>query len=173
MASGHVAVDVSGDQRTVELMIQGMDRAFSPAAITTNLLADRVYDILEKRAANRFSNEGDDVSGAWAALKPYTVEKRGSAHPINVRTGAMKNHILQREPDAMPNSLGGTLWFPKRGGAKKTQEKIKTAQQGSASPHPTVPRPVLGVNAQDMELILLAVSLHLAQFQPGGGMGLG
>lgn len=170
---GNMEVDVTGDQRVVELMMQGMDQAFSPNAITNNLLADRVWGYLEERARQRFANEGDDVSGAWAALKPYTVEKRGSAHPINVRTGAMKSHILDPQPDATPNTLGGTLYFPKRGGSRKVLEKVKVAQQGSKSPYPTVPRPVLGVNAHDMEGILIAVALHIGQFQPGGGMGLG
>ena len=170
---GKMDVDVTGDQRTVELMMQGMDRAFDPVNITYNLLSDRVYPILEERAKARFANEGgEEVGGAWAALRPYTVEKRGSAHPINVRTGQMRDHILQREPDAMPNSLGGSLWFPKRGGSAKALAKVKTAQMGDEKSR-TVARPVLGVSAKDMELILVATALHIAQFQPGGGMGIG
>jgi hypothetical protein len=176
--TGGVAdVEISGDSRAVDLMMAGLTRAFGPAAITYNLLQDRVYPILEERATERFQEEGDEVVGKWSPLKPYTQEQRakggfGPAGPINVRTGALKAHVLERPPDVVPNTLGGTLWFPKRGGAGKSLKKVQTAQMGDPKTR-TVPRPVLGVGLQDMELILIAVGVHIAQNQhgvAGGGM---
>lgn len=156
-------------------MVEGLITAFGEAAITYNFLQDRVYPILEERAERRFASEGDEMTGKWSPLTPFTQEMRaqggfGPAGPINVRTGAMKRHILQREPEAIPMPTGGTLYFPKRGGAGKTLQKMRTAQQGEKKSG-TPPRPVVGVSVRDMELILVALAAHIAQNQNGAAMG--
>jgi len=171
---GVVDIQVTGDSVSVDKMVDGLMRAFSETAITYNFLQDRVYPILADRAERRFASHGDEaVGGAWAQLRPFTQEMRaqggfGPTGPINVRTGAMKRHILQREPEAIPMPTGGTLYFPRRGG--REEAKVKVAQMGEMKSR-TVPRPVLAVSHVDMELILVALGVHIAQNQNGAGLG--
>jgi hypothetical protein len=172
-----VDVHVVGDTRSADRLLDGLEAAMSEQAITYNFLQDRVYPILEQRARERFAAEGgEEVGGAWAALQPYTIEDRVSkgfgAGPINVRTGEMKRHILDRPPEVYPHTLGGTLYFPKRGGSATALEKVETAQMGKREGNAYTPaRPVLGVSEYDMALILVAFGVHLRENQLGGGMG--
>lgn len=173
---GGAQVDVVADTRTADIIMEGFLKAFDSQTVTSELLVGRVYPLLQGRARARFASEGDDVSGAWAELRPYTQKERakggfGPRGPINVRTGQLRSHVIDRPPDADPNTLGGTLWFPKRGGVGKAIEKVRVAQSGSKKPR-TPPRPVLGVNEQDMELIMLQAAYHIEEFQRVNASGL-
>ncbi len=167
--------EISIDFGEVMEMLDGLDRALSPQRLTHDYLGDRAHDVLTDRARTRFQNEGDDVSGGpWAELKPYTQEIRekggfGPAHPINVRTGAMRGHILDAPPDAHPTGEGADLFFPARGGNSGVEEKIAVAQRGDER---TVARPVIGAGARDMELLLARLGGYLQDHQPGGGRGM-
>jgi hypothetical protein len=180
-AAGVADVHVVGDTRSADMMLDGLAQAFGEQAITYNFLQDRVYPILEARTRQRFASEGDELSGPWAPLGDFSAEQRrrmgvGAHHPINVRTGAMKRHLLEQPPEVYPHTLGGTLYFPRRGGGAKMLEKVTTAQVGSdkgaassGGGRKTVARPVLGVGVRDMELILVALAVHMKENQLGGG----
>ena len=167
---GNLSLDVQGDTRAVDQMLHDLHHALQPDELR-DWLRDYVHPIMLARAQNRFESEGDDVSGPWASLRPYTQEQRrrggfGAAGPINVRHGEMKAHILGRAPDADTNALGATLWFPARGGSAKNLRKVRVAQDGDKKTK-TVARPVLGVNPNDLELVLQAAGDHLARHQRG------
>jgi hypothetical protein len=169
---GMMEVKFVADRNTADQILSGLSTAFSEAAITYNFLQDRVYPAMEERARRRFASGGDEsVGGAWAALKPATQEIRdkggfGRTGPINVRTGELKRHVLSQAPDVVPMPGGGTLYFPRRGGSGDVMDKMQTAQSGSPDPR-TVPRPVVGVSAFDMELILVALGVHIKENMHG------
>lgn len=161
---------VQGDTRAVDQMLRDLGVAFLPEELRA-FLRDFVHPIILARAADRFEGEGDDVSGPWAELRPYTQEQRrrggfGPSSPINVRTGAMKAHVLGRVPDANANSLGASMWFPARGGSASNIRKVKVAQDGDKKSR-TPARPVIGVNPNDLELVLVATAEHIGRHQRG------
>jgi hypothetical protein len=171
---GDLSLHVEGDTRAVDQMLADFSRALQPDDLA-RWMTDDVYHLMVLRTSNRFDSEGDDVSGPWASLTPYTQAQRrrggfGAAHPINVRTGAMKDHLLHRVPDVMPNTLGATMWFPARGGSAKNLRKVRIAQDGDPKSR-TPARPVLGVNPNDLELVLKSAADHLARYQRGYGGG--
>lgn len=169
--AGLIDIQIVTDARDAELRLSAMGRSFSDTQIMAWLMAG-VDPILRARTEARFEAEGDDVSGKWASLKPYTVDQRRSQgfpgeHPINVRTGAMKKHLLDDPPRVVPHTLGVTMWSPGSDGGPKTAQKVKTAQMGDEKSH-TVARPVLGAAVEDLEAVLLSLAGHIALGQPGG-----
>lgn len=154
---------------SVEKMLLGVFEALSGPGLAF-FLQETVTPFLRNRGQLRFTNEGDDVSGKWAPLKPATVEIRsmnpdwgvGGDHPINVRTTELERWITQSDSTVMPNPLGATLTYP--GGTPSTSivDKMETAQKGRTEPK-TVPRPVLGVNETDLLFVLSELSLFIAQ----------
>ena len=161
-----VSIEVVGDSRGVTHMLSVLDTALNPVALVA-FLEGSVDPHLQRRAADRFAAEGDDVVGAWAPLKPATVAIRGSAHPINVRTGEMIDYITQSDGDALPTPFGATLTSP--GGAPPTGDlldKVRTAQQGD---NRTVPRPVLGLNHNDLTYVLITLAAWIER--TGRSMG--
>jgi hypothetical protein len=173
---GSIELEVEGDTRSADSVADGLIRAFDPINLAHNLLADNVAEQLRQRIEQRFASEGDELTGPWQELGPYTQEMRaaggfGPAHPINVRTGAMKRHLLREDVDAYPHSLGATMYLPSRGAGTPAEiEKVTTAQMGDPKTR-TPARPVLALGVQDMELILLAIGVHIAEYQ-GGGQGI-
>lgn len=125
-----------------------------------------VVPYIQQRMANRFAGEGDDVVGKWSPLKMETEAIRlkhgyGGGHPINVRTGQMKNFLTGSFGNT--TSAGGMtdLEFPHQGNVTgQLALKIMTAQGGSAFP-PTPARPVLGMNMNDSIAITALLAGYL------------
>lgn len=128
---------------------------------------------LQQRGQKRFAGQGDDVSGAWAPLSPATIQIRADGGygpgPINRRTGELENWVVASGWDAYPITKGATMRFPGKKPTGKLKEKVITAQQGrDGSEGPdnprTVPRPVLGVNENDLLFFqtALAFAIHEA-----------
>lgn len=173
-AAGLIDVQILGSSRDVEMRLLGMQTAFSSEGMAAWLVAG-VDPLLRRRTAERFESEGDDISGKWASLRPFTVEERKrhsfpGEHPINVRTGAMKRHLLDDMPRIAVHTLGATMWSPGSDGGSEVAQKVKTAQLGDPATN-TVARPVLGVGPMDLEAVLISLSLHIASHQPGMGGG--
>lgn len=148
-------------------MLMHLETKLSPPGLTV-WMETSVDPWLRERVATRFNNEGDDVSGPWLPLAPYTQDVRtqmgyGGEHPINVRTGDMQD-FLTRQGNIYPTALGATLEAPGDSSDTLMAEKIITAQQGSESPM-TPPRPVLGINARDLEAVLVTLA-NWIQVQP-------
>lgn len=109
------------------------------------------------RTKSRFSSEGDDASGPWQPLGPATEAIRGAAgygpaHPINVRTGDLRDYLLGDRGDVMGVGGGYQLTYPGNTGTAVDQEKLRTAQRGKPSPN-TPERPVLALGIEDYNKI--------------------
>jgi len=144
-----------------------MDRLMyqlSPVGLS-NFLGLEVGPWLRTRASDRFFDEGDDVSGPWAALSEVTQEIResstdfsvGGSHPINKRTGELEEYVTGSYARFWPTTMGATVRYPGAPSSKKSlRDKMKTAQEGKIYPR-TVPRPVLGVNETDLIFVQTAL----------------
>lgn len=158
------------DATRVIASLGAMELLLSAESMAT-FLGVEVGPYLQKRASERFRNEGDDVVGKWATLKPATVAIReggnwgvGGDHPINRRTGEMEEWITQGQLNPTPSVEGASLQFPSKPPSGGLADKVQTAQGGAVEP-PTVARPILGVNEQDM---IFVVSRLAFMFQKVG-----
>ena len=137
-------------------------------------LQTSVADNLHDRATARFAGEGDDVSEKWAPLRPATQVQRifggyGPDHPINERSGALRKFVTAGTLIAKPTGAGASMMFPGIAPNPKIQKKYEGAQKGVKrgenpmfpSGHGTVPRPVAGVNENDLQATLVDLSLHI------------
>lgn len=170
---------MEGDSREVSLRLDGLDKAFQPAIMAANLFARRIHDDVVEQIERRFQTETDPTGHAWLPLAPFTQEMReaggfGPAHPINVRTGELKRHLLDNRPNIVPTPQQVTYTYPGDKGSAEVQQKLGAAQRGATQKgyRPTPPRPVLGFGESDLALILMSVSMHIADYQPGSGTGL-
>lgn len=135
-------------------------------------LDTRIEPYLRARAENRFAVEGDTASGKWAPLLPSTeliriAQGYPPAHPINKRTGALEAYITKTPGKALPFGYGAALRFP---GKRPTnspknplRDKVAVAQTGGTGARnrrATVPRPVLAMNENDLEYILVMLSRY-------------
>lgn len=116
---------------------------------------------LSKRAKERFQNEGDDVSGPWAALSNATISIREEAGfgagPINHRTGQLEDWVVDGGWNAYPTGFGASMRYPKREPSGELRSKLETAQIGKK--HPDTPaRRVLGVNEADLLFLSTALA---------------
>lgn len=166
-----VDIEILGDSRQVDNMLTSIANAFDDQMIAYDFLRDHVDPMLRRRTADRFASEGDEMSGPWAPLADATVRIRGSAHPINVRTGAMRGHLVNTPPRIVTHSLGATMWSPGPSGSVEMDKKVKTAQIGGQTPEGrnVPPRPVLGVDERDAELVLVEMAQYLAKHVASGG----
>ncbi len=163
-----VNVLMEGNDRQIVHMLMQLDRSLSGPSLMA-WMATHVDPWIRGRAKARFKQEGDDVSGPWAPLKPATQNIRqnhpqgpfGGAHPINKRTGKLEAYITGAPPQIVSHSLGATYTFPGRAPFGELKDKVLTAQTGRAVPN-TVARPVMGVNEKDLLAVLTDLSLHLA-----------
>lgn len=163
-AGGLIQISYEGNSRDIENMLRAFYNAFDDSRVASDLLPDHIYPVLRERLSQRFEAEGDDVVGAWLPLAETTVRIRGSAHPINVRTGALKGAMLNNPPRIERHSLGATMWFP-GDVSSDIQDKLQVAQYGGVTPQgqSVPPRPILGVNEADLELIMVALGEYIAK----------
>lgn len=177
MTSGLIDIQITGDSRDVEMRLMGMQRAFESERVAAWLVA-AVDPYLRAKIDYSFGKETDPEGEPWLPLSPATVAIRqgkhfSGQHPINVRTGQMKRHLLDTPPRIAITTLGATMWSPGDTGSPETAKKVKTAQLGGQTPEGrNVPaRPVLGVGPEDLETILIYLAIHIASYQPGVGAG--
>lgn len=161
---GYIDIQIIGDARGVEAMLQRLELKLAPPNIAAFLHVE-VDPYLAQRAANRFANEGDDVVGAWPQLQPGTQAIRasqgfGDSHPINVRTGELERYIASSGGATAINPAGAELTFPGAPASGELADKVQTAQAGRGVP-PTVPRPVLGLNQNDLLAVLTSTALYI------------
>lgn len=162
-----MSVQFTIDTHSVELTLERLDTALSPGGIAA-FLKGAVEPYIKERAQSRFDSEGDDVSGKWQPLSPATQDIRsrgewsvGAAHPINVRTTELERYITKSQGLVAPNALGATLTYPgSPPGTSGLTEKMRTAQQGRSNPR-TPPRPVIGVNEQDLAVAVEMLVFHV------------
>jgi hypothetical protein len=161
---GYIDIQIIGDTAGVEAMLQHLQLKLLPPNIAAFLHVE-VDPYLAQRAANRFANEGDDVVGAWPQLQPGTQAIRasqgfGDSHPINVRTGELERYIVSSGGAVATDPSGAELTFPGAPASGELADKVQTAQAGRGVP-PTVPRPVLGLNQNDLLAVLTSTALYI------------
>jgi hypothetical protein len=162
---GFLDIEIVGNQRGVEAMLETIDSALSPVGLAAFLYGS-VGPWVKQRAEDRFKAEGDDVTGKWAPLMPATQEIResygfGGSHPINKRIGELEDYITQGQISVVTTPGLGVLKFPGNPPATASlKEKLSTAQKGRAAPK-TVPRPVLGLNEKDLTAVMTMLAFHI------------
>lgn len=177
-ATTGINISFIADDRGVQALLNRMETGFSPVAMA-GFLSTVIGPWLNERAKNRFQNEGDDVSGAWAPLRPATQEIRrngpwsvGAAHPINVRTGEMERYVTGGATPAIATGPIATLIFPEvsNSGGSELRKKMKTAQKGAKQKglNATPPRPVIGLGVQDLTFMLSSLHFYAERIQRGG-----
>jgi len=164
-ATGFIDFEIVGNEQGVQAMLNKIDSALSVTGLA-EFLYGAVGPWVKERAANRFVNEGDDVTGKWLPLAPATVEIRErsgfeGSHPINKRTGELEEYITQGQIGVTSSPGIASLKYPENPPrTKSVREKMKTAQQGRSNPH-TMPRPVLGLNEKDLTQVLTMLAFFV------------
>lgn len=152
------------DAKHFAALLADLTLKVSPPGLAT-FLNTTVDPFIRARIDARFSGEGDEVVGSWHPLTQATQAIRASQglppdHPINVRHGKMKHFLTQSKMDVKPSGFDAVGIHPPPTGDKEMQEKIVTAQMGRNSPR-TPPRPVLGVNENDLLFITSELVVYL------------
>jgi hypothetical protein len=158
----YVDVDVAVDPSDAKDTFNKLDTALRAAGLE-NFLLNVVAPYLQKRASDRFASEGDAASGRWSPLRKSTERYRMAggyppAHPINVRSGEMRNYLLGDPGQARVGNGMAILNWPGRPGSPLVNKKIRTAQQGSNT---TRPRPVLAIDQDDNIFISASLTSYL------------
>lgn len=144
-------------------------------ALNERLESDALVDFMRKeiepyiklRIEGRFAAEGDDVTGQWHPLTVATklIRARNGFppdHPINVRTGKMKDYLVHSPSDIKIQGPEVELTHPGPTGDRELQDKIRTAQEGKTKPR-TPARPVLGLNENDLLFITSELAAYLTE----------
>lgn len=159
-------VIITTDRSSVDQALAYLEARLNPIGLAT-FLTTVVDPFIRNRIQQRFASEGDDVSGAWHPLAVATQQIRASYgfpsdHPINVRTGKLASYLIGTRGDVKQTGVGAALQHPPPGADAIMAKKIKTAQSGSSSPS-TPPRPVIGVNENDLMFVTSSLVAWLSQ----------
>lgn len=157
-----MSVGIGGD---VEARLNALDTAINPQALM-RFLGFKVDPYIRGRAAARFTGEGDDVTGAWAPLSSSTVRIRENLgfpgeHPINRRTGELEDLLTEHRSLVVAIGGGASLVAPGSQPTGELADKLRRAQAGDEK---APPRPVLGMNEQDLMAVLTMLATHVTTF---------
>lgn len=155
------------DEDSATTAITALERVLSGPSLVQFMKAD-VEPWLRMRARRRFANEGDEVVGQWAPLRPATHQYRraqgfGEDHPINERTGHLLGLVTRGLNEIRSTPESAVIFMPGRGGTWLDKKKFRTAQQGSRGPRNTVARPVLALGTADLVHTLTDLSLYITE----------
>lgn len=147
-------------------VFSSLEDKLDPSGLVS-FLETEVDPYIRGRIAGRFSTEGDDVSGRWHPLTRATQYYRARqgyppAHPINVRTRQMRDFLVHTRSQVRSSGLEVILLHPPPVADSELNRKIATAQGGKSSPG-TPPRPVIGVNENDLLFITSSLAAYLIQ----------
>lgn len=164
---GFMDIEMRGDATQVDAMLARISSVLSGPLFYAYMA--HLGEYVQGRTRDRFSSEGDDVTGKWHPLSSATQHWRVTQgfpadHPINRRTGQLEAYLTQGTYSVTPNALGATMTYPGTPAKGWTKEKLKTAQQGKQSPA-TPARPVLGLNERDLLYVMTTLAFMI---QTGG-----
>jgi hypothetical protein len=164
MAAGVMGISIIGDTAGVQAMLLHLQNKLSSPNLA-GFLHLQVDPYLRARTSARFANEGDDVVGKWIPLEAATESIRASkgfpsAHPINDRTGELRDYAVNSPSDVTPTGLGASLTYPGVPASGELADKVMTAQVGRNYP-PTVARPIFGVDANDLAAVLTMLAYEI------------
>lgn len=178
MTSAMIQVWATSEPESVLGAVRGIENALSAGSLEA-WLSGEANSYIARRAADRFTKEGDDVVGQWQQLAPATVDIRqsqgfGGAHPINKRTGELEAFITQSDGRMSLTGTGVELVTPGDAPDGELALKLSMAQSGGTSKwgNPVPKRPVLGINTTDAMTLTELLGVHLeAQLRSGGLAG--
>lgn len=161
-----ISFDYVISEKDVQSKLWALDTALNPFAIARFLGAE-VDPYIRTRARQRFRDEGDDVTGKWEPLHEATWNWRMNEgyppeHPINKRTGELETYITDSPHNINVNTLGAVLVMPGHPPTGELKDKVSTAQTGRVDPN-TRPRPVIGMNEQDLTAVMTMLFLYIAK----------
>lgn len=161
-----MSVIITTDRASVDRALQFLEARLSPVGLVA-FLNTVVDPFIRNRIQQRFASEGDDVVGTWHPLAAATQQIRAfygfpPSHPINQRTGRLESWLVGTSSDVKQFGVGASLQHPPPGSDAILNKKLKTAQSGSSYP-PTSPRPVIGVNENDLLFVTSSLVAWLSQ----------
>lgn len=148
-----IVIDMDIDPSQVDALFLMIAKRISGPGLL-QFLEDRLDPYVRQRVSMRFAGEGDDVTGAWLPLTKATEKMRAAAgyppaHPINVRSGEMRNWLLKNESQMKTFGGDALLIYPNVLPPGDVAKKVITAQLGHRASR-TPPRPVVGLNRFDL-----------------------
>lgn len=154
-------LSIKADTSDVERMLKNLVEVTSPIGMTV-WMETVMEPWLQARVRSRFGTEGDDVSGQWLPLRPYTQMVRsqsgyGAEHPINIRTGELLRYLDSSDAGIVAIPSGTQMTYPGVSAGGSLAEKLSTAQVGSPDGR-TPARPVLGLSLYDLQQALITLS---------------
>lgn len=176
MASADIVFEVDSSQ--VDLLEAGLQRALSPTSIEGFLLT-KAAGYLQEITGINFAHETSRDGQAWEPLHDATNAIReqdgySPEHPINERTGELREWLTNSHGDVAPGLDGAELTWPSEGDPD-AERKLQVAQQGSKrGENPlfpssaTNPRPVIGAGEVDLAILLALLGDHLISSLGGG-----
>lgn len=162
---GIVSLEYLVDSTSVDAFMLKLDSVTSSEQIGM-WLDVTVETYLHDRAKARFGGQGDDVSGAWAQLSPYTIADRLAKGygegPILHRTGALEQYVTTSPGEITASDVAVTLQTPMPAEDATLAVKFAVHQKGSRR-NKTPARPMIGINETDVETILTSLALHIQE----------
>lgn len=180
--SGTSLITFYGDAKSAQHMLMMTEMALTIGM--HSFFEGEVSQWLQERAERRFASEGDDISGGpWEPLADSTQRIRaagrlsgqwsvGDDHPINQRTGELKDYITSGEGDTFQTGSDTEFIYPSVALVNDPElfDKMQTAQQGGGArrsqrfTNPAPPREVIGVSEIDLGFMLTALSIHVGSW---------
>jgi hypothetical protein len=157
-----IKVTITVDPFPVQRMMERVMKVLAGGNLEA-FLKGPAHEYLEHDIVQRFAYEGDKKSGDWAPLSDATQRIRQSLgyspDDINIRQNEMFD-VLTHEADYYSGPFEAEMSLPGSAGQRgRMKDKMETATKGRANNPiagfgPTPPRPVLSVDASDMEVLL-------------------
>lgn len=141
--------------------MNALAEALDPTAIAQHHAATTT-GFLKNRVLSRFEKEGDEVTGPWRSLAPYTVEDRRSkgfppTNPILRRTGALRKWVM----DSPPATTGERFFWPSKLPPNNSHIAFAYgAAQGGGGRTPR--RRIVAVNMQDFLTVKQLLEMRIA-----------
>lgn len=165
-----VRVTTSG-YAEIEHRLHQTEELVSPLGVQA-FIEHRGLPLMKAQIGQTFATETSPSGAAWAALTPATQHFRRSsgypaAHPINVRSGAMKRFLLTSH--RVEGVVGGVeASIPGVEPTGLLGKKLMTAQVGSkggkkGGGRTTPARPVLGWSPVLADQVVTSLSRHVEQ----------
>ncbi|AOE44528.1 hypothetical protein SEA_JUMBO_15 [Gordonia phage Jumbo] len=157
-----LAAGIEFRSQPVDRVISELSTRLSTPMLTTYL--GTVHGYFLNKSVKMFQDEKDPYGNRWAPLADSTVAMRiyfgyGGAHPINERTGGLRESITGAPPDIIGHSDGViSMAFPRRATPSSDLMK-KYAQASGLGKGPA--RRVIGMNEKDVAWILSTLNMSL------------
>lgn len=168
VSGGGIRVSISDDDTGGT---RGFDRVFVGLGATLDAIPDVLRNEAAAAARVEFARNFVEERGrsGWAPLAPRTVAERvrlgyGGRHPIQVRTGALRAHVLGTKPEVTTGGGGVTL----RIAPGKGMRKYAWLAKGTRT---IPPRPMVVLKPDASARVTSAISRALRQRAARNGIG--